>query len=158
MTTATATVKVGSIFYTSWGYDQTNVDYYEVVALSASGKTATLKQLASGLAEDGSGVVAKPGEFYNPKSGWCAKCHQRINRTPRGGALTHWQTDEVQCLDGEGRLIPGTAATEIPAPVYKKRIKTYDGNPVLSWASYANAYLWDGKPKYDTIALGYTGH
>lgn len=25
------TVKVGDIFYTSWGYDQTNIDFYEIV-------------------------------------------------------------------------------------------------------------------------------
>ena len=30
-------VKVGSIFVMSWGYDQTNVDFYQVVALK--GKT-----------------------------------------------------------------------------------------------------------------------
>ena len=26
-------VKVGDIYYTSWGYDQTNIDFYEVVPL-----------------------------------------------------------------------------------------------------------------------------
>ena len=29
-------IKVGDIFYTSWGYDQTNIDYYEVVAIRGS--------------------------------------------------------------------------------------------------------------------------
>lgn len=31
---AVAGVKVGDIFYTSWGYDQTNVDFYQVVKIS----------------------------------------------------------------------------------------------------------------------------
>lgn len=29
-------IKVGDIFYTSWGYDQTNIDFYEVVAVRGS--------------------------------------------------------------------------------------------------------------------------
>ena len=32
-----AGVKVGDIFYTSWGYDQTNVDWYQVVDVTESG-------------------------------------------------------------------------------------------------------------------------
>jgi hypothetical protein len=34
-----APVKVGDIFASSWGYDQTNVDFYEVVGVTASGKS-----------------------------------------------------------------------------------------------------------------------
>lgn len=38
------TVNVGDIFYYSWGYDQTNIDFYQVIELN--GKTqATLKEL-----------------------------------------------------------------------------------------------------------------
>lgn len=33
-------VKIGDLFYTSWGYDQTNYDYIVVVGISPSGKTA----------------------------------------------------------------------------------------------------------------------
>ena len=33
-------VKKGEIFYTSWGYDQTNYDYIVVLEISPSGKTA----------------------------------------------------------------------------------------------------------------------
>ncbi|TGN64200.1 hypothetical protein EXE59_09740 [Nocardioides eburneiflavus] len=29
-------IKVGDIFVSSWGWDQTNIDYYEVVALTAA--------------------------------------------------------------------------------------------------------------------------
>lgn len=35
-------VKVGDYFYTSWGYDQTQVDFYEVVGFSPSGKSIRL--------------------------------------------------------------------------------------------------------------------
>jgi len=36
-------VKVGDIFYTSWGYEQTNIDFFEVVAVTA--KMATIKPI-----------------------------------------------------------------------------------------------------------------
>jgi len=36
----TKKVKVGDLFYTSWGYDQTNYDFIVVKELSPSGKTA----------------------------------------------------------------------------------------------------------------------
>jgi hypothetical protein len=45
--TAPTPVKVGDFFYSSWGYDQTNVDFYEVLSLSASGKTAKVRQVAT---------------------------------------------------------------------------------------------------------------
>jgi hypothetical protein len=37
--TANHGVEVGDVFRSSWGYDQTNIDYYEVIAIT--GKTAT---------------------------------------------------------------------------------------------------------------------
>lgn len=41
-----AYAKVGDILYSSWGYDQTNIDWYVVVAVSPSGKTVTLREVA----------------------------------------------------------------------------------------------------------------
>ena len=32
-------VKPGDLFYASWGYDQTNIDYVKVISVSKSGKT-----------------------------------------------------------------------------------------------------------------------
>lgn len=32
-----STVKVGDIFYSSWGYDQTNIDFYQIVRLTEKG-------------------------------------------------------------------------------------------------------------------------
>ncbi len=36
-------VKVGDIFYSSWGYDQTNIDFYKVAAVK--NQTVTLRKL-----------------------------------------------------------------------------------------------------------------
>lgn len=38
--------KVGSIFYTSWGYEQTNVEFYQVVKLVGK-STVIIKQISS---------------------------------------------------------------------------------------------------------------
>lgn len=51
-------VQVGDIFYSSWGYDQTNVDYFEVVKVTA--KMATVKEISA---------VQNP---YGPMHGKCA--------------------------------------------------------------------------------------
>ena len=47
MTASYEPVRVGSIFRSSWGYDQTNVDFYEVTSISAAGKTVTVRQICS---------------------------------------------------------------------------------------------------------------
>lgn len=38
---------IGKIFYSSWGYEQTNIDFYKVIEVSKSGKTFTLKKIGS---------------------------------------------------------------------------------------------------------------
>jgi hypothetical protein len=118
VTPAEVGVEVGSIFHSSWGYDQTNADFYEVVALTP--KAVRVKPISKRLAEDGSGVVPVPGSFGSS-----------------------WRTKDAE----KGDL---------------KRLQSYEfrGEKKVSFtvASYASASLWDGKPKYDTIALGYPGH
>lgn len=42
---ASAQATVGMIFVHSWGYDQTNIDFYEVTAVSESGRQVTLREL-----------------------------------------------------------------------------------------------------------------
>ena len=39
-------INIGDIFYTSWGYDQTNYDYIVVVSVSSSGKTVKCRRTA----------------------------------------------------------------------------------------------------------------
>lgn len=42
-------IKEGSIFYSSWGYDQTNIDFYQVV--KATAKTVWLRKLNAKVEE-----------------------------------------------------------------------------------------------------------
>lgn len=61
-------VEVGAIFDHEWGYDQTNVDFYEVVATTP--KTVKIRKVAQVTSEDGfmSGhTVPVPGKFVGPE-------------------------------------------------------------------------------------------
>lgn len=57
-------LKPGTILYSSWGYDQTNIDYYEVTKVR--GSTVWIRQIAQTQTEDSfmSGMTEpRPGEF-----------------------------------------------------------------------------------------------
>lgn len=60
-----ASVKAGEYYVTSWGYDQTNIDYIVVASVSPSGKTAYCKMAdAIDLGESGQQDVLMPGTAY----------------------------------------------------------------------------------------------
>ena len=62
-------IKVGDIYYTSWGYDQTNIDFYKVV--NVRGSRIDLKELTQKYADRGEGGYddsVVPGDsFANDK-------------------------------------------------------------------------------------------
>jgi hypothetical protein len=47
------TIVVGDLFVSSWGYDQTNIDFYQVVGVNPSGKTIKIQKISSKVIEDG---------------------------------------------------------------------------------------------------------
>lgn len=60
-------LQVGDILAASWGYDQTNVNWYEVVGVQ--GKSVALREIASETVESEmtySHVVPVPGRFTGP--------------------------------------------------------------------------------------------
>jgi len=60
-------LKVGTLLCNSWGYDQTNVDFYEVVSRSASGASVKLCKVASRTVSESDHMSKKvapcPGQF-----------------------------------------------------------------------------------------------
>jgi hypothetical protein len=54
-TTTYEPVKAGTMFSASWGYDQTNVDFYEVVSISKSGLSVMLQEVGQHRQTDGQG-------------------------------------------------------------------------------------------------------
>lgn len=117
MTTTTKThrLEVGDILHTSWGYDQTNATFYQVVAVN--GKTqVTLSQIGKRLSDDGTGAVPVPEKHYTYPE-W----HSRSGRRD----------------------------------LFRRKVHDGDG---VSSNSYMWAGRWDGRPKFDSILLGYPGH
>jgi hypothetical protein len=169
MSAGLASVEVGghaievcrSVFYRSWGYDQTNVNLYLVIGITPSGKSVKLREInAHVLADMGPQVYVEPDDstFYDPHRRWCAKCSRAIEwRTNEQGervSLVHRETWAMQCINSAGDYVPAQFATEPEPVIYTKRLQTWGDVPTLSWDSYSNAYLWRG----ETIARTGTGY
>ena len=61
------TLKVDDILYSSWGYDQTNLDYYQVVEVGE--KSVKIRKIGSKVVRQEQGadyVVAAPNHFIGP--------------------------------------------------------------------------------------------
>ena len=52
-------VKIGDIFHTSWGYDQTNTEYFKIVSISKTGKTCEVVQIASETVKGSEGFMCE---------------------------------------------------------------------------------------------------
>lgn len=66
VTPAEAGITVGTIFYSSWGYDQTQVDFYEVVGLTPKGvKIRKIGQSVEGAGFGSDKVSATKGRFLD---------------------------------------------------------------------------------------------
>ena len=64
-TAANLTIQPGDRFYTSWGYDQTNIDFLLVISVSATGKTAKCRMAAPiDLGAMGTADALTPGQAY----------------------------------------------------------------------------------------------
>lgn len=139
MSTATAAeVKVGDFFYSSWGYDQTNIDFYKVVGLTPSGKSVKVQKWTSAVESSAVGadyVVAGGGPVMERdlKPGVSEEDYW---------AMDYWERQE--------------ATVEVPAKVETKRLQSYgEGESkrfYFSVNSYSSASLWDGQPQYETAS------
>lgn len=56
-------LKLGDILVTSWGYDQTNAEFFKVVRVSPSGATVDVRQIASQRTDEHHVVPAEPHRF-----------------------------------------------------------------------------------------------
>lgn len=52
-------IKVGDIFHTHWGYDQTNLEYFKVVGFTKSGKSARVIQIGRKTVEGSEGFMSE---------------------------------------------------------------------------------------------------
>lgn len=139
MSTATAApvtpaVKVGDYFECSWGYDQTQVDFYRVIEVTPSGKSVRVQEWSKSLTPDSGSVhdYGTPGE--GPVQVRVAK--PGMEDQARSG--DYWERQEASML--------------VDAPITLRRLKTGWSRPAFTVNSYSTATLWDGKPVYQTGA------
>jgi hypothetical protein len=74
-------VHVGDIFYSVWGYEQTNVDFWQVVELKGK-QTAVIREIRAEIiryTEYMSGGIIGPATSCTP----CGRALQRMITTPR---------------------------------------------------------------------------
>mgnify|MGYP003648255435 CR=1 FL=1 len=87
MTIETQAIQVGDLFRNSWGYDQTNVDFYEVVGLTPSGKSVRVRPVAQEIVRAGVGtdyVRAVRGAYRGESE------TRRINSYEYRGETEYW--------------------------------------------------------------------
>ena len=115
--------KVGDILYSSWGYDQTNIDFYKVVRVSES--SVWIQQIGKKVVE---------------VTGWA---HQNVVPVDSSEYQVRNWDKEKDDWDNVNAFITKTY------PVQRKKIqdKSWSGGWYVSLNSFSSASLWDGKPK-----------
>ncbi len=123
-------IEVGAILYSSWGYEQTNIDYYLVVRTTASSCWVLPMESHETPGQAYDTGYAIPLEV-RAHSEWC-KCEHLVR--------AH---DEVGCLRCDCKVAD-------PAPIAPRRHKIVrcTSSESISLNSFSGAYLWDGKAKY----------
>lgn len=119
----------GDIYEGSWGYDQTNAEFWQVVKRTPG--TVTLRQLSMIVID---GRVGPSENFRIESKGW--------TNTPDGESFydTTGAFVEKLCKLGRGHYaLDGVGRS-------------------LKMKSYYNVYPWDGQTAWDTIAAGQPGH
>lgn len=126
---AETVVKVGDFFVSSWGYDQTNVDFYKVVGLTKSGKSVRVQKWTSAIVGDRGGPQESvvPGEGPATYRDWSAATED----------MDYWERQEA------------VVVREVPVETKRLRLGGYFGAS-FTVNSFSGAYLWDGKPEMAT--------
>jgi hypothetical protein len=123
--TATAPTTVGTVFAHSWGYNQTNVDFYEITEISRTGKSGKARKIRSSTVAvygTSDSVVPADGEDRFEVRQGCARCSNSHEGEP--------------AFDGHAYTIDYTwqARTD-------RLTVTSNGD---------HAYRWNGRPMYTT--------
>jgi hypothetical protein len=120
------TLKVGDVIYNSWGWEQTNIDFYQIVKTTAN--YVWLQPIAA---------ESVPSEGHAPMSGYAQP------ETPIRQILTREVRDYGEYDEVSGQR-PATLKT---VPVEPK-IRKAEGNSVKF--DHGCGCLWDGRPKYES--------
>jgi hypothetical protein len=113
--------KVGDILYSSWGYDQTNIEFFKVVKVS---------EFSVWIQEIGKKVV--------DVTGWA---HQNVVPVDSPEYQVRNWDNEKDDWDNVNTFITKTH------PIQRKKIQDYGDGYGVSLNSFSSAWIWDGKPK-----------
>lgn len=101
--TAVHTLVEGDIVYSTWGYDQTNVDFYQVVRV-VSEKTVQVRQIAKETVETGfmSGKATPLKDQFLADSPAVSRraSGQRVSKVDRDHGASKWDGQPVSCSWG----------------------------------------------------------
>ena len=116
--------EVGQILYSSWGYDQTNIDFYQIVRVSDKGTVWIL-----------------PMSKQSDTVGW-----EQYSVLP-GAVRTEHQVREYF---GEPNDNGFQDYRNVTVPIKPSRHKWNQSYGGVTLSSYSCAWVWDGKPKHET--------
>lgn len=86
------TLAIGDILYTSWGYDQTNVDFYQVVDKPSTHFVVIRKVASETVKDDGPSthVIAVPGSFIGEGKRVKANADNTVKISDGRGSAYQW--------------------------------------------------------------------
>lgn len=94
--------KIGDILSSSWGYDQTNIDWYEVVAVTPTRSSVKLRKIASRvIADRGSSVLVMPIPGTPDPGDRDGLKLKRIRKSSYGYTVTIESYADAHLWDGE---------------------------------------------------------
>jgi hypothetical protein len=140
-------IEPGAILYSSWGYDQTNIDFYMVTRTTA--KSAWIVPMSNPVVDQvawlAEHVTAGEPQWF---SQWCECGHALSNHgnDEIGGPITH-------CRGAYGDSCNCPELRPVPNVPEMHRIRRYsygDGvqHESLHLTSYSSASLWEGGKLY----------
>lgn len=139
-----STIEPGAILYSSWGYDQTNVDYYMVTRTTKA--SAWIVPMTAH--EEQTGFMSGQASPLEPMthSRWCECQHPVSNHQM---VLNMVGEDYSHCRGSYGDECDCQELRPEPIKPKMHRInRSYRPEGILSLTSYSSAYLWDGASKY----------
>lgn len=133
-------LEIGQIFYASWGYDQTNIEFYKVVKKTA--KMIWLRAI---------------GQEYLEQTGFMS---EYVTADPENELFEYdwvkpesikagWEKVEVEWHECQNAQAAGYIKVRTPA-ISKHIVKFYNGQAAVSMSSYKSAWSWDGQKKYQS--------
>jgi hypothetical protein len=94
------TLKEGDILYTSWGYEQTNIDWYQVIEVKPSGKTVVIREIC-GEYKQGEGTATYSGWTTPLKDQFKKDSESLTKRVRQGNVLTMTSYSSAFPWDGK---------------------------------------------------------